>query len=216
MVKRMQESQQSRMERVKPCSEDSKVMHYRGFEQDFEDLCSVLSENGEKKAVVAEPQAALMLFELGFINEKQNEEVEMAAELLDYIKHEEEGKEPSIKLEDMKTLLTAVMNFQFDWMLADESSQEKEADFKLTPREIAHLHKKFFQLSQNRQDHVMRKRAEKKAKRKPEPEPLGKPTLNSKSMQIVKDKKPSTKNYADYLIQKGKEYEKHKKELADE
>ena len=60
---------------------------------------------------MAEPQAALMLFELGFINEKQNEEIELAAELLDYIKHQEEDKEPEIKLQDMKTILTAVMNF---------------------------------------------------------------------------------------------------------
>jgi len=46
----------------------------------------------------------------------------------------------------------------------------------------------------------MRKRAEKKAKRTAEPEQLGKPALNNKSMQMVKDKKPSSKNYADYLI----------------
>lgn len=32
-------------------------------------------------------------------------------------------------------------------------------------------------------------------------------------MQIIKDKIPVTKNYADYLIQKGKEYEQHKQLL---
>lgn len=61
----------------------------------------------------------------------------------------------------------------------------------------------------------MRKRAEKKASRIAEPEPIGKPSLNSKSMRMVKDKGPDHKNYADYLISKGKEYEQHKKELAD-
>ena len=101
MVKQMQESQQSRMEKVKPCSDDSKIMHYRGFEIDFEEISQVLEdndENEEKPQVVAEPQAALMLFELGFINEKQNEEIELAAELLDCIKHQEEDKEPEIRL----------------------------------------------------------------------------------------------------------------------
>ena len=45
MVKQMQESQQSRMEKVKPCSDDSKIMHYRGFEIDFEEISQVLEEN---------------------------------------------------------------------------------------------------------------------------------------------------------------------------
>ena len=33
-------------------------------------------------------------------------------------------------------------------------------------------------------------------------------------MQIIKDKVPVVKNYADYLIEKGKEYEKRKEERA--
>lgn len=34
-------------------------------------------------------------------------------------------------------------------------------------------------------------------------------------MQIIKDKVPAAKNYADYLMEKGKEYEKRKEDLAE-
>lgn len=86
-------------------------MNYQGFEREFEEASQVLEEDGVKKETISEPQAALMLFELGFINEKSNEDVEMAAELLGYIKHEEEEKEPEIRVQDLKVILTAVMNF---------------------------------------------------------------------------------------------------------
>lgn len=59
----------------------------------------------------------------------------------------------------------------------------------------------------------MKKRAERKAEKAAkgkEAENLGRPSLNPKSMQIIKDKVPNTTNYADYLIQRGIEYEKRK------
>lgn len=49
----------------------------------------------------------------------------------------------------------------------------------------------------------MKKRAERKAEKAAkgkEAENLGRPSLNPKSMQIIKDKVPNTTNYADYLI----------------
>lgn len=61
----------------------------------------------------------------------------------------------------------------------------------------------------------MKKRAEMKAKRNPEPEPLGKPTLNEKSRKLAKDV-ATGKSHVDYLISKGREYEKRKQELAEE
>lgn len=71
------------MERVKPCSTDSKNLNYKAFENDFQEVSKVLEESeSENYFIVSEPQAQLMLFELGFINEKSNEDVEMAADLI--------------------------------------------------------------------------------------------------------------------------------------
>lgn len=61
----------------------------------------------------------------------------------------------------------------------------------------------------------MRMRAAKKAARRnqnQEPEVIGKPELNKKSLEMIKDKIPADMSYADYLIAKGKEYELKKKE----
>lgn len=62
----------------------------------------------------------------------------------------------------------------------------------------------------------MRKRAEKKAARNQEPEQtLGRPSIAKKSQQLVKDRAPK-QNIADYLIKKGKEYERRKKEMQEQ
>jgi hypothetical protein len=58
----------------------------------------------------------------------------------------------------------------------------------------------------------MRKRAEKKAARNQEPDQqLGRPSIDKKSQKLVKDRVPQ-KLYADYLFEKGKEYERRKRE----
>lgn len=162
------------------------------------------------------------MFELGFIIEKSNENVDLGMEVISFIKTlKDTDTEHQVKFQDLKTILTAILNFEFDWMLCSEASKDAatigsfdtDGNYKLTSREISHLHKRFFQLVTNRQDYNMKKRAERKAEkaaRGKEAENLGKPSLNSKSMQIIKDKVPNTTNYADYLIQRGIEYEKHK------
>ena len=84
----------------------------------------------------------MMLLELGFINEKQNEDIEMAAELFSHIQPEKQDDQPSIKPKNLLTILTAVLNFELSWMLTSSSSKDHvgtfsdEGDYKLTPKEI--------------------------------------------------------------------------------
>lgn len=62
----------------------------------------------------------------------------------------------------------------------------------------------------------MRKRAEKKSARNQEPEQqLGRPSIDKKSQKLVKDRVPQ-KLYADYLFEKGKEYERRKREMQEQ
>ena len=42
----------------------------------------------------------------------------------------------------------------------------------------------------------------------------GKPKLNKKSQEMIKDKVPTGKDYTEYLLAKGKEYEEKRAMLA--
>lgn len=92
-----------------------------------------------------------MLTELGFIDEKSNEDIEMATELVTIV-----GFERPIKVNNLKTVLTAVLNFEFEWMLCSKSNKERTGTFddddniKFSSKEVQQLHLKFFQLAQNR------------------------------------------------------------------
>jgi hypothetical protein len=108
----------------------------------------------------------------------------------------------------LKTILTAILGFEFDWMLCADSSKDPEMvgsfdnskNYRLSVKEIQHLHKEHLSLSQNRQDHIMRMRALKKAQRRNEqPEVFGKPSLNKKSMELTKEISAGM-DYADYLL----------------
>lgn len=58
----------------------------------------------------------------------------------------------------------------------------------------------------------MRKRAAKKSARNEKPDQqLGRPSIDKKSQTLVKDRVPQ-KDIADYLFEKGKEYERRKRE----
>ena len=93
----------------------------------------------------------MVLLELGFVNEKQNEDIEMAAELITQIQADKESEAPSIKLENLLTILTAVLNFELTHMLTKESSKDPEqigtfnedGDYKVSPKEVQQLHKRF-------------------------------------------------------------------------
>jgi len=76
----------------------------------------------------------------------------------------------------LKKILSAILGFEFDWMICADSSKDqemvgsldKDKNFKLSVKEIQHLHKEYLSLSQNRQDHIMKMRALKKAQRRNE------------------------------------------------
>jgi len=65
-------------------------------------------------------------------------------------------------VQGVKTVLTAILNFEFDWMLMNDSNPDanligtvdEENAYKLSQREIQKLHRKFHSLSQNRLDHL--------------------------------------------------------------
>lgn len=93
------------------------------------------------------------MFELGFINEKSNEDVDLGTEVISFIKTlKDTDTEHQVKFQDLKTILTAILNFEFDWMLCSEASKDAsrigsfdaDGNYKLTSREISHLHKRFF------------------------------------------------------------------------
>ena len=67
-------------------------MNYTSFINDFQTVSKVLEESGENYFTVSEPQAQLMFFELGFVDEKRNEDVEKGAELINLIKQKKEPK----------------------------------------------------------------------------------------------------------------------------
>lgn len=67
------------MNMVKPCSKDSKNIVFNAFKTEFEEVSASLELD---PAAVDGQQAEMVLLELGFINEKQNEDIEMAAELI--------------------------------------------------------------------------------------------------------------------------------------
>jgi hypothetical protein len=56
-----------------------------------------------------------------------------------------------IKLENLLTILTAVLNFELSHMLTKESSKDPEqigsfnedGDYKVSPKEVQQLHKRF-------------------------------------------------------------------------
>lgn len=125
-------------------------MNFNSFEKDFNAQVESLEENPQS---VSEPQADLIMFELGFINEKSNDDVELGSEVVSYVKQTlQDGSESQINLQDLKTILSAVLNFEFDWMLSANTAQDgkktggfdKNGRYKVTPKAIQHLHKRFF------------------------------------------------------------------------
>lgn len=108
---------------VKPCSKDSKNIVYRKFEAEFNDVQDLYDH--DRTGLVTEYQADEIMVALGFVDPKQNHDLDCTSELLNYLrggKHpEHDGDEKaSIKISDLKTILTAILNFEFQWMLTDQ------------------------------------------------------------------------------------------------
>ena len=114
------------------------------------------------------------MVKLGFIRPSQEADLEHASEIWKNLHPEEdeqdeneneenEEREPStVPVQGVKTTMTAILNFEFEWMLTNESNPdsnligtvEEDKSYKLSQKEVAKLHKKFYSLSQNRLDHV--------------------------------------------------------------
>jgi hypothetical protein len=92
---------------------------------------------------------------------------------------------------------------------------DEQGDFKVNPDQIKAIAYKFHELAVHRQDYVMNRRAVSRIKPPEQPEVVvGRPSLNEKSRKLATGKVPTQKNYADYLMQRGKDYKQKRAEAA--
>ena len=134
--------------------------------------------------------------------------------------------------EHLKIFMAAILGFHIG-AHADSSNgnpdligtlDETTGEYALSASEQTKVHKRYHQLSSNRMDHQMRQRREKQQERISKQLPateLHRPQLSQKSLDLAKKSVPKmeTKDgkkqiYADYLIQRGQEYEHRREEKA--
>lgn len=93
LKKQAEDATKSRLEAVKPCETMSQTINFAAFETDFIDAAQKAAEGQALPTSVSAQQAELMLIELGFIEEKRNEDFNLERKLLALIASGEEGEQ---------------------------------------------------------------------------------------------------------------------------